>query len=298
MGLEAALVDDVATVEPALRRRGILAHTNLGMLFGGFILLLALICVAVPRVVAPGDPNALDLAARLLGPGAPGHVLGTDALGHDVYRLIVAGARLSILVAVAAVVMSCTIGVTLGLVSGYYGGVVDAVIMRWTDIQLSFPFILLAILILTLFGGGIVNLILVLAIAGWMDYARVVRSQVLATREQGYVLAAQAIGVSSARLLVRHILPSVVSSVIVLATLNTSINILFEAALTFLGLGVSPQTPTWGGMLSDGRIYLSTAWWIATFPGLAIMLTALAINILGDWLRDALDPRLSHAGRA
>jgi peptide/nickel transport system permease protein len=224
-------------------------------------------------------------------------VLGTDPLGHDVYRLIVAGARLSILVAVAAVVISCAIGVTLGLVSGYYGGVVDAVIMRWTDIQLSFPFILLAILILTLFGGGIFNLILVLAIGGWMDYARVVRSQVLATREQGYVLAARAIGAGSARLLVRHILPSVVSSVIVLATLNTSINILFEAALTFLGLGISPQPPTWGGMLSDGRIYLSTAWWIATFPGLAIMLTALATNILGDWLRDALDPRLSRAGR-
>jgi peptide/nickel transport system permease protein len=298
MGLEAALVDDVAAVEPAVRRRrGILAHANLGTLFGGFILLLVLICVAVPRLVAPGDPNALDLAARLLGPGTHGHVLGTDPLGHDVYRLIVAGARLSIVVAVAAVVISCAIGVTLGLLSGYYGGVVDAVIMRWTDVQLSFPFILLAILILTLFGGGIVNLILVLAIGGWMDYARVVRSQVLATREQGYVQAAQALGVGSARLLVRHILPSVVSSVIVLGTLNTSINILFEAALTFLGLGVSPQTPTWGGMLSDGRIYLSTAWWIATFPGVAIMLTALAINILGDWLRDALDPRLSHAGR-
>jgi peptide/nickel transport system permease protein len=299
MGLEAALVEDVAPAEPSVRRRrGILAHANLGTLFGSFILLLVLICVAVPGVVAPGDPNALDLAARLLGPGAPGHLLGTDPLGHDVYRLIVAGARLSILIAVAAVVISCAIGVTLGLLSGYYGGVVDAVIMRWTDVQLSFPFILLAILILTLFGGGIFNLILVLAIGGWMDYARVVRSQVLATREQGYVLAAQAIGVGSARLLVRHILPSVVSSVIVLATLNTSINILFEAALTFLGLGVSPQTPTWGGMLSDGRIYLSTAWWIATFPGLAIMLTALAINILGDWLRDALDPRLSRAGRA
>jgi peptide/nickel transport system permease protein len=299
VGLEAALVDDVAPAGLLVRRRrSILAHANPGTLFGVFILLLVLICVAVPRVVAPGDPNALDLAARLLGPGAPGHALGTDPLGHDVYRLIVAGARLSILVAVAAVVFSCAVGVTFGLVSGYYGGVVDAVIMRWTDVQLSFPFILLAILILTLFGGGIFNLILVLAIGGWMDYARVVRSQVLATREQGYVLAAQAIGVGSARLLVRHILPSVVSSVIVLATLNTSINILFEAALTFLGLGVSPQTPTWGGMLSDGRIYLSTAWWIATFPGLAIMLTALAINILGDWLRDALDPRLSHAGRA
>src|SRR2546430_7767334 len=178
MGLEAALIDDVASAERSVRRRrGILAHANVGTLFGGIILLLVLICVAVPRVVAPGDPNALDLAARLLGPGAPGHVLGTDALGHDVYRLIVAGARLSILVAVAAVVISCAIGVTLGLVSGYYGGVVDAVIMRWTDIQLSFPFILLAILILTLFGGGIVNLILVLAIGGLIDYPPLLRMQ-------------------------------------------------------------------------------------------------------------------------
>lgn len=140
-------------------------------------------------------------------------------------------------------------------------------------------------------------MILVLAIGGWMDYARVVRSQVLSTRELGYVQAARALGAGSPRVLLQHILPSVVSSIIVLATLNASINILFEAALTFLGLGLSPETPTWGGMLSDGRVYLSTAWWIATFPGIAIMLTALAINIMGDWLRDALDPRLSRAGR-
>lgn len=299
--MKAALVDDaeapVEASELPRRRNVLLRRLNAGVVVAGAILLAVLICVVAPGLIAPGDPNALDLSARVLGPGAPNHILGTDPLGHDVWRLIVDGARLSILIALAAVVASCIVGVTLGLVSGYFGGWLEVVIMRWTDVQLSFPFILLAILVLTLFGGGIPNLILVLAITGWTDYARVVRSQVLATREQGYVQAARALGVGSGRMLRYHILPSVASSIIVLATLNTSINILFEAALTFLGLGISPQTPTWGGMLSDGRVYLSTAWWIATFPGLAIMLTALAINIMGDWLRDALDPRLSRGGR-
>ncbi len=305
--MKAALLDDADDVEgqsleEERPRRGLarrlLLRANVGVVFAGIILLATLLCVAVPGLLAPGDPNALDLSARLLGPGTPGHLLGTDPLGHDVLRLIVHGARLSILIALLAVCIACLAGVTIGLLSGYAGGWLDTVLMRWTDIQLSFPFILLAILVLSLFGGGIANLILVLALTGWMDFARVVRSQVLAGKEQGYVLAARAVGVGSGRLLLRHILPLVVSSVIVLATLNTSINILFEAALTFLGLGISPQTPTWGGMLSDGRVYLSTAWWIATFPGLAIMFTTLAINIMGDWLRDTLDPRLSRAGRA
>jgi len=289
---ELAALDDA----PPTRRRHFALRDNLGMLVAALILLAVLICVAVPSLITPGDPNTIDLTARLLGPGAPGHVLGTDPLGHDVWRLMVYGARLSIMVAIAAVALSCVIGVTLGLLSGYYGGVVSAIIMRWTDVQLSFPFILLAILVVSLFGGGVGNLILVLAIGGWMDYARVVRSQVLTTRELEYVTAARSIGAGGGRILVRHILPSVVSSIIVLVTLNTSVNILFEAALTFLGLGLSPETPTWGGLLSDGRVYLSTAWWIATFPGVAILFTALAINILGDWLRDTLDPRMGQGG--
>jgi peptide/nickel transport system permease protein len=289
---ELAALDDA----PPARRRHFALRDNLGMLVAALILLAVLICVAVPSLITPGDPNTIDLTARLLGPGAPGHVLGTDPLGHDVWRLMVYGARLSIMVAIAAVALSCVIGVTLGLLSGYYGGVVSAIIMRWTDVQLSFPFILLAILVVSLFGGGVGNLILVLAIGGWMDYARVVRSQVLTTRELEYVTAARSIGAGGGRILVRHILPSVVSSIIVLVTLNTSVNILFEAALTFLGLGLSPETPTWGGLLSDGRVYLSTAWWIATFPGVAILFTALAINILGDWLRDTLDPRMGQGG--
>lgn len=289
---ELAALDDA----PPARRRHFALRDNLGMLVAALILLAVLICVAVPSLITPGDPNMIDLTARLLGPGAPGHVLGTDPLGHDVWRLMVYGARLSIMVAIAAVALSCVIGVTLGLLSGYYGGVVSAIIMRWTDVQLSFPFILLAILVVSLFGGGVGNLILVLAIGGWMDYARVVRSQVLTTRELEYVTAARSIGAGGGRILVRHILPSVVSSIIVLVTLNTSVNILFEAALTFLGLGLSPETPTWGGLLSDGRVYLSTAWWIATFPGVAILFTALAINILGDWLRDTLDPRMGQGG--
>ena len=281
---------------PPARRRHFALRDNLGTVVAALILLGVLLCVAIPGLITPGDPNAIDLTARLLGPGAPGHILGTDPLGHDVWRLIVYGARLSILVAIAAVVLSCIIGVTLGLLSGYYGGVISAIIMRWTDVQLSFPFILLANLVVSLFGGGVGNIILVLAIGGWMDYARIVRSQVLTTRELEYVTAARSIGAGGGRILIHHILPSVVSSIIVLVTLNTSVNILFEAALTFLGLGLSPETPTWGGLLSDGRVYLSTAWWIATFPGVAILLTALAINILGDWLRDTLDPRTGQGG--
>jgi len=280
------------------RRRPLWTRANTGLFLGGAILVVVIICMAIPGLITPGDPLALNLGARLLGPGTAGHSLGTDALGHDVLRLIVFGARPSVLIALVAVAFGCTLGVTLGLISGYVGGWLDAVIMRWTDIQLSFPFILLAIVVLSLFGGGVRNLILVLAIGGWMDYARVVRSQVLSAKAQGYVMAAIAIGAGSARVLFRHILPSVLSSVIVLVTLNLSINILFEAALTFLGLGISPETPTWGGMLSDGQVYLSSAWWISTFPGLAIMVTALGINILGDWLRDTLDPRLARGGKA
>jgi peptide/nickel transport system permease protein len=288
---------DTAEAIPATRRRPrFFSRANSGLYIGGIIVLVVLVLVLVPGLIAPGDPQTLDLTSRLLGPGAPGHPLGTDPLGRDVWRLIVYGARTSVLIALVAVMIGCTIGVTLGLISGYVGGWLDAAIMRWTDIQLAFPFILLALVVLSLFGTGVRNMILVLALGGWMDYARVVRSQVLSVKEQGFVHAAVAIGAGTPRLLFRHILPSVRASVIVLFTLNLSINILFEAALTFLGLGISPQTPTWGGMLSDGRVYLSTAWWIATFPGIAIMITALGINILGDWLRDTLDPRLGRAG--
>jgi peptide/nickel transport system permease protein len=280
------------------RRPRLISRSNSGLYIGGLIIVLVVAAMLAPGLITPGDPMALDLASRLLSPGAPGHWLGTDPLGRDVWRLIVFGARPSVVIALVAVTIGSTIGVTLGLVSGYVGGWVDAVIMRWTDIQLAFPFILLALVILSLFGTGVRNMILVLALGGWMDYARVVRSQVLSAKEQGFVIAAVAVGAGTFRVLFRHILPSVLASVIVLFTLNLSINILFEAALTFLGLGISPETPTWGGMLSDGRVYLSTAWWIATFPGLAIMITALGINILGDWLRDTLDPRLLRGGRA
>jgi peptide/nickel transport system permease protein len=279
------------------RRARLLSRHHAGLYIGGVILLLVLVCALVPGVVAPGDPLAINLAARLLAPGSAGHPLGTDALGHDVFRLIVHGTRTSVLIAAIAVLCAGVLGVTLGLISGYFGGWLEIVIMRWTDIQLSFPFILLALVVLSLFGGGVENMILILAFGGWMDFARVVRSQVLSTKNQTYVTAAIAMGAGWLRVLVRHVLPSVFSSIIVLLTLNLSINILFEAALTFLGLVISPQTPTWGGMLSDGQVYMATAWWVTTFPGLAIMCTALAINIVGDWLRDQLDPRLSR-GRA
>jgi len=290
-----AVAQQVADLEPIQPRRRWrwLARNNAGLYVGGAILLLVFACALVPGLIATGDPLGINLGARLITPGTPGHRLGTDALGHDVLRLIVHGTRTSVLIAAVAVLFAAIFGVLLGLLSGYFGGWVDIVIMRWTDIQLSFPFILLALVVLALFGGGVENMILVLALGGWMDFARVVRSQVLSTKRLTYVSAAVAMGAGWMRILFRHLLPSVLSSIIVLLTLNLSVNILFEAALTFLGLGISPQTPTWGGMLSDGQVYMSSAWWVTTFPGLAIMMTALAINIVGDWLRDQLDPRLS-----
>lgn len=293
--LEQNLEAEEALVERPRRGWWTSLGLDWGVSFACLVLLLVLVAVAVPSLIAPGSPNALNLAARLVAPGQQGHLLGTDPLGHDVFTQIIYGARLSILIAVAAVVVSAAAGVSLGLLSGFYGGIVDIIIMRWTDVQLSFPFILLGILVFTLFGGGIAVLILVLAISGWMDYARVVRSQVLAVKEQDHVQAAKAMGVGASRIMRVHILPLTLSSIIVLITLNTSINILFEAALTFLGLGLSPETPTWGGILSDGRVYLSSAWWIATFPGVAIMLTTLSINMVGDWLRDRLNPRMVRA---
>jgi len=203
---------------------------------------------------------------------------------------IIYGARVSLLVGFAAVAISGTLGVVLGLLAGFYGGAVDAVVMRLAEVQLAFPFILLAIAVVAFVGGGLVNVVLVLGLAGWMGYARVVRGQVLSAKEREYVHAARALGVDPLRLMRVHILPNVVGSAIVLGTFAVAATIIAESSLTFLGLGVEPTTPSWGSMLADGRAYLTSGWWVATFPGLAIVLTVLSVNLLGDWLRDYLDP--------
>ena len=255
---------------------------------------VAVSAIAAP-LLAPHDPLRQDLPQRLMPPGAVldgiTHLLGTDSLGRDVLSRVIYGARVSLTVAFVAVAMAGLTGVVAGLLSGYYRGTVDAVLMRLADVILSVPFLLLAIATVAVLGPNFTNLILVLGCTRWPRYARVTYAQTLAVREQEFVHAERALGASDGRILARHLLPNVLSPIMVVATLEVGLMIIFEAALSFLGLGVQPPAPSWGGMLSEGRDYLATAWWLATFPGLAIMMTVLAANLVGDGMREVLDPR-------
>lgn len=203
---------------------------------------------------------------------------------------VVAGGKISLLVGFTSVAGAVVIGVVMGLVSGYYRGFWDMVVMRFADVQLALPFILLAITFIAIVGGGLTNTIVLLIISQWVQYARLVRGSVLSLREREFIQSARAIGVRDVKILFQHLLPNLIGPVIVLMTLNVANNILLESSLTFLGLGVDPLIPSWGGMLADGRTYLQNAWWVSVFPGLAILLTVLGLNLLGDWLRDSLDP--------
>ncbi|PYN35112.1 MAG: peptide ABC transporter permease [Candidatus Rokuibacteriota bacterium] len=247
--------------------------------------------VAAPWL-SPHDPLATDFAASLRPPGAPGHPLGTDQLGRDLLARVLHGARLALLIGVCTVVITAVGGGALGLVAGFVERWPAAVLMRLADVQLSFPFILLAMTINAIVGLGLRNIILSLSAAGWVVYARVVRGEVLSVKQRDFVQAAAALGMSRVRLLLRHVLPNVAPSVIVVASLQFSSFIVAEAAISFLGFGVQPPTPAWGSMLSEGRDFLYVAWWLAAFPGAALALTALGVNLLGDWLRDTLDPKL------
>lgn len=265
------------------------------------LIAVVLMAIAAPWL-APHDPTSIDLLSRLQPPfwaddGSTAHLLGTDSLGRDLLSRIVYGARVSVLVGLSVVVISGTVGVALGLIAGYFGGYIDDVIMRIADMQLAFPFLLAAILFLAILGHGLFNVVVVLSFWNWVPYARVVRGQTLSLREQEFVEGARAIGVRRPQIIFRHILPNILAATIVIATLAVAQTILAEAFLSFLGLGVKPEVPTWGRMLADGREQISSAWWIVTFPGIAIMVTILCINLFGDWLRDYLDPRLRHGGR-
>lgn len=265
----------------------------------GILIVVTFVAIFGPWL-APFDPNRQNIMMRLLEPGEAGagdltYWLGSDQLGRDVLSRLLYGARVSLLVGVTAIVVGGVLGTVLGLVSGYFGGWVDDVIMRLGDIQLAFPFILLAIMFLVVLGPGLVNMILVLGIGQWVTYARIVRAQTLALREKEYVEAARAMGDGTASILFRTILPNIMAPLTVIASFNVASVILSEAALSFLGLGVPPDVPTWGSMLSESRDHLfSNKWWMAVFPGLAIVFTVLAFNIIGDWLRDFLDPRLKE----
>jgi peptide/nickel transport system permease protein len=267
-------------------------------LFGLVVVLAVLLTAVAAPLISPFDPVEQDLGdLRLKAPGfrdSAGrlHPLGTDHLGRDLLARVVYGARPALLVGFAAVVISGAIGMAAGLIAGYFGGRLDDVLMRLADVQLAFPFILLAIAVIGVLGPSLTTIIVVIGVSSWVVYARIVRAAVLTLREREFVQAARALGSGDGRIVLRHILPNAFTPWLVVATLDMARVIVIESALSFLGLGVQPPTPTWGGMLADGRVYISTAWWLATFPGLAILVTVLGINLFGDGLRDTLDPRL------
>ena len=264
--------------------------------FWSSAVVLALIVIAsvLAERIAPYGPNEQDITQRLRPPEWGTHLLGTDEVGRDILSRLIYGARVSLLVGVIAVGLSCPLGVLVGLLAGYAGRRTDDALMRVTDIQLAIPTILLAIAVVAVLGPGLGNVILTLAVTGWTLYARLVRGETLAVKGREFVQAARANGAGDARIMARHVLPNVFSPVIVVAVFAVANMIVLEATLSFLGLGVEPSVVTWGRMLNGGRLYLSTAWWLTAFPGLAIFVTVLAVNMLGDHLRDWLDPRLRN----
>ena len=270
---------------------------NKAALAGLLVLCVVAASAVLAPLIAPTDPTAQEITNRLMAPGRTSPAgrlspLGTDHLGRDILSRLIFGARISLAIGLSAVAVAGTLGTLIGLAAGYRGGRVDDLCMRLTDTMLAMPFILLALAVIAVLGPSLRNIIIVLGITSWVSYARVVRAEVLTLRTREFVAAAQVLGGGGGRIVFRHLLPNVLTPVIVIATLEVARMIILESALSFLGLGIPPPTPTWGGMLADGRAYLSTAWWLATFPGLCIMLTVLGINLLGDWLRDVLDPRL------
>ncbi|MBD2845386.1 ABC transporter permease [Paenibacillus sp. IB182496] len=266
---------------------------------GALIVVTVVLLAALAPLLAPHDPADVEPLQRLKPPvwmegGLPGHLLGTDNLGRDILSRIVYGAQVSLLVGIGAVLVSGAVGAVLGLVSGYFGGWINALIMRVADAFLAIPTILLMLVVLAVVGPGLTTLIFVIGFTNWVPYARVVRGEVLSIKERDFVKAAQAVGARSGRILYKHILPNIISSFIVISGMSVATTIILEASLSFLGLGITSPDVSWGGMLSDGRSYVATSWWVATFPGIAITVTVLGVIFLGDWLRDVLDPRMKE----
>jgi peptide/nickel transport system permease protein len=261
----------------------------------------AVLCAVLAPQLAPYDPTRGDLSARLQPPawtaaGRAAHFLGTDQLGRDILSRIVFGARVSLLVGVVSSLIGGTVGLALGMLGGYFRGRVDSVIAKLIDIQLASPFLLIAITVIAVLGPSLPNLLVILALSGWVTYARVVRGQTLSLRETDFIQAARGLGCPAWRILLTHVLPNVVSYALVIMTTEIGRLIVLESTLSFLGLGVPPPTPSWGLSLADGKEYLIRGWWLATFPGLAIMLVVLCMNVLGDGARDLLEPRRRGRG--
>jgi len=292
-------LDTSPPASPAERGRPLLrqlSRLRWGVASAAILLVIVLSALLAPWI-APHDPLVVDIRHRLAPPawmagGTPDHLLGTDQVGRDLLARVIYGGRISLLVGVAAVILSASIGILAGLAAGYFGGFVDWAIMTVVNIVLTFPFVLLALAVIAVLGPSLPNMIAVLGVAGWPIYARVIRAETQALREREFVTAGRALGMSHARLIFRQILPNLVSAGVVIATLQVAQVIVLESFLSFLGLGVQPPTPAWGNMLGEGRVYMLNSWWIAAFPGAAIFVTTLVINLLGNALRDWLDPRL------
>ena len=273
-----------------------LARMRTGWVGAALLVLMIGVALAAP-LVAPYSFGQMSLENRLKPPnwlsgGSSTHLLGTDPLGRDMLSRVIWGARTSLGIAGISVLVAMVVGVIMGLLSGYYGGWLDGLVMRLADIQLSFPYLLLAIAVMALLKPTLANLILVLALRSWVVYARTVRGSVLVAKQREFVEATAALGATDRWIITRHITPNVMAPIIVISSFQLAELIIAESSLSFLGLGVQPPTPSWGGMLSQGREYLTSAWWLGVFPGLAIILTVLGINLFGDALRDAMDPRL------
>ncbi len=289
------------TLESATEKNPGIVSRTLGRLHakafsGGLIVLVFILLGISGPFIAPHDPNKQELTAMMKPPQGIGtaHVLGTDNLGRDILSRIIHGARVSLLVAFAVVFVSGFIGVSLGAISGYIGGKADFVIQKLVEVVWAFPPLLLGITIMAFFGQGLTNLIIALVAQRWIPYCRVVRGQALSLRERDFVMAARCLGATKRQIIARHILPNLIQTSLVIGTFAMASSIIAEASLSFLGVGVPPEIPTWGTMLADARIYISTAWWLPLFPGLCIFITVLGINLLGDALRDILDPRLKR----
>jgi peptide/nickel transport system permease protein len=265
---------------------------------GGLIVLMFILVGIFGPMLAPHDPNKQELMAMMKTPQGVGslHVLGTDNLGRDIFSRVIYGSRVSLLVAFAVVFVSGFIGVILGAISGFFGGKIDFIIQKLVEVVWAFPPLLLGITIMAFLGQGLFNLILALVAQRWIPYCRVVRGQTLSLRSRDFVTAAQSLGASKRQIITRHIIPNLIQTSLVIGTFAMASSIIAEASLSFLGVGVPPEIPTWGTMLADARIYISTSWWMPLFPGLCIFITVLGINLLGDGLRDLLDPRLKRSG--
>jgi len=290
------LAPAASRLEPAVRRR---ARVDTLAGAGALVVLATVLLAVFAPAFAPGDPIKNSLLDRLTPPmwvtgGDARHPLGTDTLGRDVASRLLHGARVSLVVGFSAVLVAGVLGITLGLLSGWYRGWLDDLLMRLGDVQLAFPVLVLAVAVLAVLGASLGNLIVVLGVTGWITYARIVRGEVLTLRERDFIAAAQALGAGDGWILRRHLLPNVLPPITVVATFSVARTIIAEASLSFLGLGIPAPEPSWGAMLDEGRNYITTGWWLALFPGLAILLLVLGINLVGDWLRDVLDPRMER----